>query len=72
MKEEKFKDGRTSERDTINPDGTINHVLQVQNCKIDVSEIFRPRRKSIREIKEKHKNRRPLHDDEDWEDDDIL
>ena len=41
MKEEKFKDGRTSERDTINPDGTVNHVLQVQNCKIDAGLILK-------------------------------
>jgi len=71
MKEEKLKDGRTSDRDTINPDGKVNHVLEVQNCKIDIHEIFRPKRKTIREIKEKHKNRHPVHDDEYWEDDDI-
>jgi len=41
MKEEKLKDGRTSDRDTINPDGTVNHVLEVQNCVIDGSYIIK-------------------------------
>jgi len=39
--------GCTSDRDIVLPDGKVNHVLQVQNLKIDASMIFALARKKL-------------------------
>lgn len=44
--------GCTSDRDIVLPDGRVNHVLEVQNLKIDASMIFALAKKRL-ETKEK-------------------
>ena len=51
---EELKDGKTSARDTINSDGSINHVLEVQKGFIDPSDLIKKADKMIRQKEQKN------------------